>query len=98
MRLLVGVGRCHMFANVWTRTGLWERADKEWQDKAGAVCGPIRWEAHFGYGEVTVAVEGGAKPTFFMSFCLKKEGGLLLAGTVNRRCPFERLFLQLNDL
>ena len=51
-------------ANVWTRMGLWERADKQWLVKAGAVFGPIRWEAYFGYGEVTVAVEGGASPIF----------------------------------
>ena len=65
LRLLVGVGRCPMFANVWTRTGLWERLIRNgWLDKAGAVFGPIRWEAYFGYGEVTVAVEGGAGPIF----------------------------------
>lgn len=64
-----------MFANVWTRTGLWERADKEWLVKAGAVFGPIRWEAYFGYGEVTVAVEGGGQPTLFTSLLSEGRGG-----------------------
>lgn len=72
-----------MFANVWTRTGLWERADKEWLVKAGAVFGPIRWEAYFGYGEVTVAVGVGGNPPCSRLFC-QKEGGAGSDGNSSR--------------